>query len=630
MSFVSLSLSNRGPRHILAVAALAVVVLALGGCRERPSAHASAAPGADTVDARPAAAPGQVTLPAGITPAAGDWPMPSGDFANTRFSPLDQIDTANVRDLRLVWTFSDGNKQGHESAPIVIGSTMYVVSPFPNYLFALDLTRPGAPLKWSYKPPYLSAAKGVACCDWVNRGPAYADGRVFFTTLDNQVVAVDAEDGTEVWRVRLGDINRGETMTMAPLVVKGKVLVGNSGGELGVRGWLTALDAETGRIAWRAYSTGPDSEVLIGPSFKPFYPQDRGKDLGVQSWPPEAWKMGGGTVWGWISYDPTLDLVYYGTANPGPWNPELRPGDNKWTSGTFARDPDTGEARWFYQWSPHDLYDHDGVNEHVLVDLPVDGRTRSVLLRPERNGYMYVLDRATGEVLSATPFAHITTSLGVDLRTGRLIPNPAKVPKTGKVVREICPAAPGAKDWQPSALSPRTGLLYVPFNNLCMDMQGTQANYIAGTPYLGAITIMYAGPGGHRGGVFAWDPVARRKVWSIDERFPAWSGVLATGGDVVFYGTMDRWFKAVHARTGELLWQFRTASGIVGQPITFRGPDGKQYVAIFDGVGGWAGAVVANQLSASDSTAALGFVGAMNDLKQYTEQGGTLYVFALP
>jgi PQQ-dependent dehydrogenase (methanol/ethanol family) len=413
-------------------------------------------------------------------------------------------------------------------------------------------------------------------------------------------------------------------------VVKDKVLVGNSGGEMGVRGWLTALDAATGEIAWRAYSTGPDEDVLIGPGFQPFYTQDRGEDLGVTSWPPDAWRVGGGTVWGWISYDPALDLVYYGTGNPGPWNPDQRPGANKWTAGIFARDPDTGEARWFYQLSPHDVHDYDGINENVLLDLPIGGETRRVLVRPERNGYVYVMDRTTGQVLSADPFAPITSSLGVDLESGEYIPNPEKTPVLGKVIRDICPASPGAKDWQPSAYSPRTGLLYMPHNNLCMDVESVEANYIAGTPYVGMNVVMKPGPGGHRGEFTAWHPVERRAVWKIRERFPVWSGAVATAGDVVFYGTMEGWFKAVDARTGQLLWRFKTESGIIGQPVTYRGVDGKQYVAVLSGVGGWSGAIVAGDLSPEDSTAALGFVGAMGDLPQYTERGGTLYVFTLP
>jgi PQQ-dependent dehydrogenase (methanol/ethanol family) len=419
-------------------------------------------------------------------------------------------------------------------------------------------------------------------------------------------------------------------MTMAPLVVRDKVIVGNSGGELGVRGWLTALDTKTGRIVWRAYSTGPDADVLIGPAYKPYYPQYRKKDLGVASWPGGAWKIGGGTVWGFLAYDPKLDLVYYGTGNPGPWNPEQRPGANAFTSGIFARKPDTGEAVWFYQMSPHDLHDYDGVNESVLVDLPIGGAQRAVLMHPDRNGYLYVIDRATGQVLSADPFAFITTSTRVDLQTGQLVYNPEKNPRSGETVRRICPASPGAKDWQPSAWSPRTRMLYIPHNNLCQDAESYEVSYIAGTPYLGLDAKMYAGPGGHRGEYTAWDPVARRAVWTVREDFPVWSGTLATGGDVVFYGTMDGWFKALDAKSGALLWRFRTDSGVIGQPVTYRGPDGKQYVAVLSGVGGWAGAVVSGGLDTRDAAAALGFVNAMKDLPQHTKKGGTLYVFALP
>jgi len=417
---------------------------------------------------------------------------------------------------------------------------------------------------------------------------------------------------------------------MAPLVVKDKVLVGDSGGEFGVRGWLTALNTSDGKIAWRAYHTGPDADVLIGPNFHPFYPQDQGKDLGVTSWPADAWKIGGGTMWGWISYDPEQNLIFYGTGNPGPWNPDQRPGDNKWTSGIFARDVDTGQARWFYQLSPHDMHDYDGINEQILMEMPVNGQTRKVLVRPERNGYLYVIDRTNGQVLSANPFGYITTSKGVDLNSGRLIYNEEKKPEVGKVIRDICPAAPGAKDWQPSAFSPKTGLLYIPHQNLCMDFEGLEANYIAGTPYVGANVRMYAGPGGNRGEFLAWDPVKNEKVWAISENFPVWSGALATAGDVVFYGTMDGWFKAIDARNGNVLWQFKCGSGIIGQPISYRGPDGKQYIAILSGVGGWSGAIVAGGLDPRDATAALGFVGAMGDLPDYTARGGMLYVFALP
>jgi len=562
----------------------------------------------------------------------GQWTMAAKDFANTRYTTLDQITPDNVTRLAVAWTYDTGSTNGHEGAPLVVGSTMYVVTPFPNRLVALDLRRHGAVL-WEYAPQHDEAARGVACCDTVNRGAVFADGKLYFATLDGHAIAVDAATGRGLFDTRLGDINQGETITMAPIVAGGKLLVGDAGGEFGVRGWLAAVDATTGAIAWRAYSTGSDADCLIGPAFHPFYASDRGKDLGIATWPPDKWRNGGGTVWGWLSYDPALDLVYHGTANPGPWNADMRPGDNKWTAGIFARKPRTGEAVWFYQWSPHDLWDHDGVNESILLDLEQgqgEGATRrKVLVHPERNGYVYVLDRTTGEVLSADPYVHITTSTGVDLKTGRLQPNPEKEPRPGRVTRDACPFAPGAKDWEPSAFSPRTGLLYLPHITMCMDEEYTETGYIAGTPFVGA-NVRYYGMGKQRGAFTAWDPIARKAAWSIPEEFPVWSGALATGGGLVFYGTMEGVFKAVDATTGRLAWSASLPSGVIGQPISYRGPDGKQYVAVFSGVGGWAGAIVALGLDPRDLSAANGWGNAMGDLSSRTQRGGRLYVFALP
>jgi lanthanide-dependent methanol dehydrogenase len=370
--------------------------------------------------------------------------------------------------------------------------------------------------------------------------------------------------------------------------------------------------------------------VLIGSEYHPFYEQDKGRDLGVMSWPPDAWRQGGGAVWGWIAYDPDLDLIYYGTSNPSPWNATVRPGDNKFSAGIFARDPDTGAAHWYYQFSPHDLFDHDGVNEQILLDMTIDGRARKVLVRPERNGHIYVMDRMTGEVLSADPFVPITSSNGVDLKSGRLNYVNDKKPQLGKVVRNICPAAPGAKDWNPSAYSPLTGLVYIPHNNMCMDWEETSVSYISGTPYVGAEVKYYAAEGGHKGAFTAWDPVARKKVWSIPETYPVWSGAAATAGGVVFYGSLEGWFKAIDAKTGALLWQYKTESGIIGQPTVFRGPDGHEYVAILSGIGGWAGAVVAADLDDRDETMATGWGRVTRGLKQVIGKGGKLYVFALP
>jgi PQQ-dependent dehydrogenase (methanol/ethanol family) len=573
------------------------------------------------------------TAPASNPPPSaaedGQWLMPAKNYASTRYSGLDEIGTGNVHDLRVAWTFSMGVNRGQEAAPIVAGDTMYLVTPYPNIVYALDLNRSGA-LKWSFVPNPSASSQGVACCDVVNRGLVWADGKIFFNTLDAHTYCLDAATGRQLWKTKLGDINLGETITMAPLVVKHHVLVGNSGGELGVRGWLTALDVNDGHIAWRAYSTGPDADVLIGPDFKPFYAKDRGKDLGVTSWPSDSWKIGGSTVWGWLSYDPELNLLYYGTGNPGAWNAEQRPGDNKWSCGIFARDPDTGQARWYYQWGAHDLFDYDGVNENVLLDLPINGQSRKVILHPERNGYMYVLDRTTGEVLSADAFVRVNSSKGVDLKTGRLIWNDEKRPQVGKVIRDVTPVSAGAKDWQPSAYSPRTGLLYVPHQNLSMDFEATEVNYIAGTPYVGANSRMYAGEGGNRGVFTAWDPLERKAAWTIKEDLPVWSGAAATAGDLVFYGTLEGWFKAVDARSGKLLWSFKTGSGIIGQPVVYRGPDGKEYVAILSGVGGWVGTIVSAGLDARDPTAGGGWANAVSDLPAKTTKGGMLYVFSLP
>lgn len=560
----------------------------------------------------------------------GEWRLPTGDYANTRYTPLDNIDTSNVKNLKVKATLSTGIARGHEGNPLVVNDTMYVVTPFPNVLIALDLTKPGNPMKWKYEPNPDPQAVGVACCDVVNRGASYAEGKIIYNTLDAHTVAVDAETGEEVWRTRTGNINKGETTTMAPLVVKDKVIVGNSGGELGVRGWILALDVATGEEVWRAYSTGPDDEMLMGENFKAYYAKDQGKNLGTETWPGDQWKLGGGTVWGWISYDPELDLIYYGTGNPGVWNPTLRPGDNKWSVSIIARDPDTGQAAWATQLVPHDAWDYDEIMENVLLDLKIDGEWRKVLVHPGRTGFVFVMDRTTGEILSADKFQPVNWASGYDLETGKPKVDPEKRAKHGETTRNICPSSTGAKEFNPSAFSPQTGLLYIPAHNTCMNHTMLEANYIAGTPYLGAEVVMYPGPGDYQGELVAWDPIERRKVWGVkEEKFPLYSGVLATGGGVVFYGTMDGWFKAVDARNGTVLWKHKLGSGIISNPMTYMGPDGKQYVAVYAGVGGWMGAVALPGVSTDDPTAALGTVGAMKDLPKYTAPGGILYVFAL-
>lgn len=604
---------------------LAAAVLAAAGCKQAPSGSAHIRM------AEASMVPGSVPGIRMVSPLPnGDWTLPAGDYANTRYTPLDQINTGNVKNLKVATTLSTGVPHGHEGQPLVVNNSMYVVTPFPNMLLGVDLTKPGGALKFSYNPHADPNSVGKACCDIVNRGASYADGKIFYATLDNNIVAVDANDGHQVWRTKVGDINNGETTTMAPIVVKNLLIVGNSGGEMGVRGKLTALDTTTGQVKWIAYNTGSDKDCLIGPDFHPFYPKDQGVDLGIKTWTPDQWKLGGATVWGWISYDPETNLLYYGTGNPGVWNPDMRPGDNKWSCSIIARDADTGHAKWAWQVVPHDMWDYDEIMENILVDMQWHGQMRKLLIHPGRTGFVFVLDRTTGELLSANAFEPVNWATGYDLRTGTAYLDLTKQTHSGVVAKDICPSSTGAKDFIPSAFSPRTGLVYIPAHNTCMDYEGVEANYIAGTPYLGASVKMYPGPGGYQGELVAWDVANARKAWGIrDPLLPVYSGVLATGGDLVFYGTMDGWFHAIDARQGTELWKFHCGSGIVGNPISYVGPDGKQYIAVYSGVGGWMGAVAFPSISTDDPYSGLGVVGTMKDIKKVTGPGDTLYVFSL-
>ncbi len=554
------------------------------------------------------------TLNSAPNDPAGEWRSQAHDYANTRYSTLDQINTENVAKLRVAWTFSDGTLNGHEAAPLVVDNTMYVVTPFPDILYALDLTRAGEPIKWTFKPNPAPMAKGKACCDTVTRGVAYANGKLIYNLLDDHTVAVDAKTGKEAWRTKMGNVETGETMTMAPFVVGNKVLVGDSGGEMGVWGWIAALDVNSGKELWRAYSTGSDQQVRIGDDFKPFYARMKGKDLGTSTWPADMWKHGAGSVWGWISYDPQLNLIYYGTSNPSPRVPDQRPGDNLWTSTIFARDADTGMARWAYQTTPHDRWDYDAVNEDILMDLPINGQVRKVLVHLDRNAYGYTIDRVTGEVLQAAPFAYQNWSTGFDMKTGTPIVDPDKEPHPNVKLVNVCPPDIGGKDWQPSAASPRTGLVYADIFNICMDVTDIEASYIPSSPFDGMDMKRYPAPGGNLGEFIAWNPVTGKKVWGIKEIYMTMSGVLATAGDVVFYGTADGWFRAVDARSGKVLWSQKLGSGIIGQPITFLGLDHRQYIAISAGVGG-AATVRADEIA----------------LRPYDfpAGGNTLYVFSI-
>ncbi len=583
--------------------------------------------GASTVLAQ-AAAPDLVSMSKDVN----QWVMPGRTFDMQRHSPLGQINTSNIKTLTPAWTMSTGTLRGHEGNPLVIGNVMYVHSSFPNKVYALDLTKEGAPQIWAFTPEQSSDAIPIACCDVVNRGTAYhPSGKIYIQLLVGDLLALDAKTGKQIFRVKNADYKNGETMTNAPMVVKDIVFAGISGGEFGVRGRITAFDANTGKELWRGYSTGPDADVKItSKTLKSPYASHQGKDLGVSTWQGDEWKRGGGTTWGWYSYDPQLNLMYYSTGNPGAWNPDQRPGDNKWSMTIFARVPETGEVRWAYQMTPHDAWDYDGVNENILADQMINGKMVKTLVHFDRNGFGYTLDRTTGRVLVAKPYGAVNWATSIDLKTGRPVEDPTKRTTSKGNVEGICPAAIGFKDQQPAAYSPKTGLFYVPANNICMDYEGVDVKYSAGQPYVGAIVRMFPGPGGNRGRFIAWDAKNGSIAWEKKEPLAAYGGALTTGGDLVFYGTMEGWLKALDAKTGEELWKFKTPSGIIGSPMSYQGPDGKQYIAVLSGIGGWAGIGVAAGIGAEDPTAGLGALGAFGDAGSFSNQGGVLTVFALP
>lgn len=560
---------------------------------------------------------------------AKQWVMPTGDYFNHRYSDLDQINTKNAKDLKVAWTFSTGVLRGHEGNPLVIGDVMYVHTPFPNKVFALDLNN-DASIMWEYHPKQDDATIPVMCCDTVNRGVAYGDGKIFLYQADATLVALDAKSGKMMWEAKNGDIGKGETGTSAPMVVNDKVIVGISGGEFGVQGHVTAYDINSGKMVWRGYSTGPDSQTLMGPDTT-HMGKSVGVDSGIKTWEGDQWKIGGGTTWGWYSYDPDLNLMYYGTGNPSTWNPVQRPGDNAWSMTIFARNPDSGKAKWVYQMTPHDEWDFDGINEMILADIDVKGQMRKTLVHFDRNGFAYTLDRATGELLVAEKYdPAVNWATHVDMKTGR--PQVVSKYSTGQNGEDvnttgICPAALGTKDQQPAAFSPMTGMFYVPTNHVCMDYEPFRVSYTAGQPYVGATLKMYPAPGGdHMGNFIIWDAGKGKIVKSIPEKFSVWSGALATAGGVVFYGTLEGHLKAIDAKTGEELYKFKTPSGIIGNVMTYE-HRGKQYVAILSGIGGWAGIGMAAGLT--KDTDGLGAVGGYRHLENYTRLGGVLTVFSL-
>ena len=565
------------------------------------------------------------------------WAIQTGDYANSRYSTLDQINKDNVKDLRVAWTFSTGVLRGHEGSPLVIGDVMYVHTPFPNNVFALDLNE-GGKILWRYAPQQDPNVIAVMCCDTVNRGLAYADGMILMHQADTTLVALDAKTGAVKWSVKTGDPAIGETNTATVLPVKDKVIVGVSGGEYGVRGRVTAYALADGKEVWKAYSTGPDAEMLVDPEKTMVLGKPIGADSSLKSWEGDQWKIGGGTTWGWYSYDPDLNLVYYGTGNPSTWNPSQRPGDNKWSMTIMARDADTGMAKWFYQMTPHDEWDYDGINEMILTNQQIDGKDRKLLTHFDRNGLGYTLDRETGELLVAEKFdPKVNWTTGVDMDpASETYGRPAVVAQystqqNGEDENStgICPAALGSKDQQPAAFSPKTGLFYVPTNHVCMDYEPFRVAYTAGQPYVGATLSMFPAPDSHggMGNFIAWDNTTGTIKWSLPEQFSVWSGALATAGDVVFYGTLEGYLKAVDANTGAELYKFKTPSGIIGNVMTYE-HGGKQYVGILSGVGGWAGIGLAAGLTNPND--GLGAVGGYAALSDYTELGGQLTVFELP
>src|ERR1700676_3127684 len=564
------------------------------------------------------------------------WVMQQGDDANTRYSKLNQITAANVGKLQVAWTFSTGVLRGHEGGPLVVGDTMYVHTPFPNTVYALDLNNDGKIL-WKYEPRQDPNVIPIMCCDTVNRGVAYADGKIFLHQADTTLIALDAKTGAKVWSVMDGEAGKGQSGTDAPFVYKDKVLVGISGGEFGVRGWVSAYNISDGKLAWRGYSEGPDADTLIDPDKTTSLGKPVGPNSSTSTWEGDQWKIGGGATWGWYSYDPALNLVYYGSGNPSTWNPVQRPGDNRWSMSIFARNPDTGVAKWVYQMTPHDEWDYDGVNEMILTDQEIGGKMRNVLTHFDRTGFGYTLDRATGELLVAEKFDPVVnwaTKVDMDKSSktyGRpLVVDAYSTQHNGEDSNSkgICPAALGTKDEQPAAYSPDTQLFYVPTNHVCMDYEPYKVSYTAGQAYVGAAVAMYPPKGdSNMGNFIAWDGKTGKIVWSNKEQFSAWGGALATAGGVVFYGTLEGYLKAVDAKTGKELYKFKTPSGIIGNVMTYE-QGGKQYVAVLSGVGGWAGIGLAAGLT--NPTDGLGAVGGYAALRNYTALGGQLTVFALP
>jgi len=532
------------------------------------------------------------------------WGVYGGDTANTRYSTLNQVNTSNVGRLKVAWALQLGSLRSQESTPILVGDLLYVTSSHgPKNVFAVD-ARTGE-VKWRYSPEVPAGIEQYACCDVNNRGVAHANGKIFVGRLDGHLVALDAKTGKELWKTQVIDHTGGSVITSPPTVVKNLVITGFGGGEFGVRGHISAFDQNTGREVWKLYT-------VPGPG-----------EAGNDTWKGDSWKFGGGVAWHIGSYDPTLNLLYYGTSNPAPWGASVRGNDssnigqysNLYTASTLAINPDTGKIVWHYQTTPHDAWDYDGVNELVLADIDIAGQKTPVALKADRNGFFYVLDRRNGKLLSAEKFVDLNWAKSVDLATGRPVENADKRPRLGFRAKDICPNLIGGKNWMPMSYSFQTGLVYMSTMNLCMDLEGAQPQYKRGAFYLGVeFELGKGGPGGHLGEVMAWDPVKQQKVWGNRDDLLFIGGMLSTAGGVVFHGDIKGWFKALDAKTGRPLWQFQTGSGISAGPMTYE-LGGKQYVAVVSG----------------RTFAIPAFFGPIGEkMVAASPEGGTLFVFELP
>lgn len=476
-----------------------------------------------------------------------------------RFSELNQINTDNVSSLVPMWAYSLNDDRGQESFPIIHEGTMYVTT--HNSTMAIDALT--GRQKWKMMLEYSAEVPRVACCGIVNRGVAIWDGKIYRTTLDAHVMAMDAETGEEVWKTKSIDYNDGYSMTVTPLVVDGVVIAGISGGEYGIRGYIEGYDAMSGERLWRTYTVPEPGEP------------------GSETWPEgDAWTRGGGPAWLTGSYDPELNLVYWGTGNAGPWNAGVRPGDNLYTNTILALDPKTGEIKWHYQTTPNDPFDYDATNELILADM--DGQ--KVLMQANRNGFLYVLDRTNGKVIAANKFVdRVDWADSIDLETGRPVTTAVyDTIKTGEPT-EFWPSAFGGKNWAPSAFSPDTGNMYINTFNVGMTHKAVEPQYRAGVFYFG-VEWAWNWPEGERGSFRSVNPMTGDVAWEVKSDMPRNAGVLATAGGLVFTGALTGEFEAFDAASGDKLWEFQTGSGIVGQPITWE-HDGTQYITIVNGGG---------------------------------------------